>query len=95
MDRGDIVRLALVPSGDGPDLVFDRDPERPFELSLAVIEERIPIPLPGRVWQGFFCRFGGDLVIDLANGDQLAYGPCRRPVAIERLWDYAIEVAQR
>lgn len=95
VDRADIMRVELSPTGDGPSLVFALDPEEPFEYSLALIEHRVPIPLPGRVWQGFFCRFGGDMIIDLANGDEVVYGPCRRPLEIERLWDLAVEISRR
>jgi hypothetical protein len=39
------------------------------------------------------CNGGGDLIIDLKNGGELTYGPCRWPWQISELWSAMIEVS--
>jgi hypothetical protein len=88
--REDIVSVALeaIPEGAG-DLPFVRDPKsEPFgqrEEDLAEILRFVPDPLPATLDQGD-CEFGGDVVVTTSEvNTTIAYGPCRRPRAIERL----------
>ena len=81
----DVAAVWLDPVPEGPvSPKFTRDPKK-GEMALSDIAEAIPSPLPRDVWQGFDCTMGGDVVVRLQNGDELRYGPCKRPPSIERL----------
>ena len=95
VQRTDIVRLQLIPIPEGPaGPLFERPLKHDYALPLGLIEDQIPIPLPEPLWQGFSCGGGGDLEIELAGGRTIVYGPCRRPAAIEKLWDDAERVSE-
>jgi hypothetical protein len=83
--RQDVVAVWLEPIPEGPSsprfVVKPRHGERP----LSSIEEAIPSPLPRDLWQGFRCDSGGNVVVELNNGSQIRYGPCRLPDSIEEL----------
>ena len=53
--------------------------------SIDLVEPYLPDPLPAPLFQ-WFCGTGGDLVVTLANGMQVTYGPCYRPASIDHLW---------
>lgn len=59
---------------------------------LEPVEQYIPDPLPAPLDQPADCRFGGSLVVTLADGLKLTYGPCRRPPSINSLWAAMIYV---
>ncbi|MDQ3986326.1 MAG: hypothetical protein M3280_07495 [Actinomycetota bacterium] len=82
--RDDVVSIWLEPYPEGPNSpAFALRPSG-SDRPLANIEESIPSPLPRDVWQGvFYCEFGGNVVVELASGDRIEYGPCRRPASIE------------
>jgi hypothetical protein len=89
----DIESVTLEPQPEGPTLTFTRgaplhsNSEFPFEA----IERYVPDPLPNTAWQ--VCTEGGDLVVTLADGDSVRYGPCRRPESINALWAHMIDVS--
>lgn len=84
--RTDVVAISLEPYPEGPSSPkFVRHPRSEHEVSLSLIEAVIPSRLPRDVWQGFGCDLGGNVVVQIANGEQIEYGPCRRPAPIERL----------
>lgn len=87
----DVEAIWLQPVPEGPvPPTFARRPTK-GELPLSRVEGALPSPLPRDLWQGFRCEFGGDVVLELRTGDEIRYGPCRRPAAIERL---RVEVLQ-
>jgi hypothetical protein len=52
----DIVSIQIDSTGEGPKgPPFERDSLSPGALPLALIEDRIPTPLPATLWQGFSC----------------------------------------
>ena len=53
-------------------------------VELAEIRQYIPDPLPAPLIQGF-CQYGGSVTVYLGNCRKVVYGPCRRPVSIDRL----------
>lgn len=52
----------------------------------SLVTRYIPDPLPAPLFQGPTCRLSGDLVVTFADGFSLTYGPCKRPLSINRLW---------
>ncbi len=86
--HGKIMSLQLAPIPEGPmSPIFRRDArasER-FTVVLRSVARYIPHPLPPPLDQGS-CETGGNLVVTFADGYKLAYGPCRRPASIDRLW---------
>ena len=89
ISRGDVTEIALQPVPEGPVLEFTSTPLHGSwsggNLPLSSIEQAIPIPLPGALFQGF-CQLGGNLVVSLRDGRQVSYGPCRHPASIRALW---------
>lgn len=85
VSRGDIVSIRLQPIPEGPGLSAAEE-----ELAREEIRESIPIPLPHPAWN-IFCEFGGNMIIELRNGDEVSYGPCRRPASINHLWAVLID----
>jgi hypothetical protein len=82
----EVLSIELVPIPEGPPSPrFVRNLTGEFQIPLSLIEDSIPAPLPAPKWQGFSCRFGGNVVVQLADGRTIEYGPCRRPESIERL----------
>ena len=79
------VRLQPVPEGPVPP-AFERRPTSSYSRPLSLIENAIPAPLPGPGVQPFGCQAGGDLIIQLADGRSITYGPCRHPGSIRALW---------
>jgi hypothetical protein len=80
--RSDVVSVYIQPVPEGPALEFRRG--QPYPPLLA-IERYIPTPLPAPAWQGFSCGGGSDVVLGLADGRRITYGPCRWPSSIQRL----------
>lgn len=81
----DVVAVWLEPVPEGPvSPTFVAEPGQD-ELPLDSVADAIPSSLPRDVWQGFDCDMGGDVVVKLQDGDEIRYGPCRRPLRIERL----------
>lgn len=94
-DRQDVVAIWLEPVPEGPGSPrFARQPEAD-DPHLSLIEDAIPSPLPRDVWQGFTCDIGGDVVLELDNGDLIRYGPCRRPDSIGRLRTRILQALKR
>ena len=88
----DIERVRLQPVPEGPPSPpFERRPTAAGALSLGLIEDAIPIPLPAPLEQDG-CTFGGDLVMEISDGRTIVYGPCHRPPEIDRLWARMLEV---
>ncbi len=91
--RAEVVGIEIDPYPEGPDSPpFVRGPTEPGEMSLSLIEDSIPVPLPAPKWQGFFCRLGSHVSVQLADGRTIKYGPCRRPDSIEQLRQRMIDV---
>jgi hypothetical protein len=63
-------------------------------MPLSLIEDAIPFPLPAPGWQGF-CQMGGNVVVHLADGRTIEYGPCHRPESIERLRERMLDVLHK
>jgi len=86
----DITQVSLGPAPDGPQPpVFPSNPtgdDRP----LSQILPYVPLPLPEQIPQD--CGEGGILVITLRDGREISYGPCKRPVEIDRLWWHYLDV---
>ena len=92
---GDIAAIWLEPIPEGPvSPRFVRAPEK-GEMPLSDIADAIPSPLPHAVSQGFGCTMGGDVVVRLRSGDELRYGPCKRPSSIEVLREEALAALDR
>jgi hypothetical protein len=87
-----VVRVELIPIPEGPvGPGFERTPPTENSKPLSLIQRFIPDPLPAPLAQAF-CGGGGDLVVTFADGQQLTYGPCHRPAAIDHLWAEMIYV---
>jgi hypothetical protein len=85
--RADVVSVRTQPIPEGPTAApFERQATSAYSRPLSLIEEAIPVPLPGRGVQPPWCRVGADLIITLADGRTITYGPCYRPAPIEALW---------
>ena len=83
--REDVVAVWLEPIPEGPQSPrFVMEP-RDGDRSLTLITDAIPSTLPRDIWQGFTCNMGGNVVVEVRDGDPIRYGPCRRPDAIENL----------
>lgn len=81
----DVVAVWLEPIPEGPSSpTFLRQPDKK-ERSLSKIAHAIPSPLPRDVWQGFGCDIGGNVVVEIRDGSEIRYGPCRRPEQIQDL----------
>jgi len=90
-EHGGIESLQLVPYPEGPDSrLFESAPLPEGSLPLSAIDRYIPDPLPAPRWQGLACDMGGNLVVTFADGEDVSYGPCKRPASIDRLWDRMI-----
>lgn len=84
--NGGVTEIDLFPVPEGPPLSFKRMPvaagsDRP----LGPFERFIPEPLPAPMFQ-WACNRGNDMVITLADGREVTYGPCFRPASINELW---------
>lgn len=83
---GGVTEIDLTPVPEGPPLSFKLVPttaggDRP----LKPVERFVPDPLPPPQFQ-WFCDRGSDMLVILANGKEVTYGPCYRPASINRLW---------
>ncbi|MGZ4151766.1 MAG: hypothetical protein ACXVP3_04915 [Actinomycetota bacterium] len=74
-----------IPEGPGAP-AFKRSPKPgdPWEKPLDLVVQYIPDPLPAPLHQGADC-LGGDLIVKLADGSKITYGPCDRPGSINSL----------
>jgi hypothetical protein len=94
--RQDITSVEGQPNPEGPPgPVFTRDAEGDrgsLSRPLSAIGQVHPDPFPHTVWQGFNCQIGGDLIVTLLDGTQVAYSPCRRPSSIDELWTHVLDV---
>ena len=89
--HGGIRSLQLVPFPEGPNSpLFERTSTSEGSLSLSAVERYIPDPLPAPSSQGFMCDMGGNLEVTFADGEQVSYGPCKRPPSIDLLWERMI-----
>lgn len=89
----DIVSIELDPYPEGPPSApFQRRLSEPGAKPLSLVEEFVPVPLPAPRWQGLFCRTGGNMLVELADGRTITYGPCRRPPSIDHLWAHMVDV---
>ncbi len=83
--RADVVRVETRPIPEGPiPRPFERSPTG-NALPLAPLEPFIPDPLPSPLDQ-HGCSVGGNMILTLADGRIVTYGPCYRPRSINRLW---------
>ena len=82
------VRIEAIPEGP-PAPPFSRMPAGSGK-PLGRILDFIPIPLPDPIPQS--CGSGGTLTVELFDGTQISYGPCERPLEIERLWWHILDV---
>lgn len=80
------VAAALEPDPEGPVFTLSRGEPQWSELSLPA---RLPEPLPQT------CAAGLNVVVTLADGTRIAYGPCRRPRVIELLHADLLGVAHK
>jgi hypothetical protein len=79
-----VVRIAVSPTPEGPGPVVAAPKlARGIEVRLDAIDSDIPRTLPPNPAQT--CKFGPTVMITLAGGRTLTYGPCERPPEIERL----------
>jgi hypothetical protein len=62
---------------------------------LDTVRRYIPDPLPAPLKQPEDCSFGGNLVMTLADGTAVTYGPCLRPASVNRLWAAMVYVMTR
>ena len=94
VDRSDIVRLSIEPHPEGenpPRFLRTASASEPEARSLYLVDEYIPLPLPAPEEQGT-CASGGSLLVELASGRRIQYGPCRRPDSIDHLWAHMMDV---
>jgi hypothetical protein len=78
--------LQLVPVPEGPNSpMFEGPPAPASSLPLSAVEGYIPDPLPAPLWQGVMCGEGGNLEVTFVDGETVSYGPCKKPISIERL----------
>ena len=89
--RYDQIRSIQLQSGGPAGPLFVPHPHKANELPLALVRQFVVTPLPAPVDQGPTCHGGGNLVIVLASGRQITYGPCRWPWQISELWGAMIE----
>lgn len=93
--RADVVSVRTQPIPEGPTTApFERQATSAYSRPLSLIEEAIPIPLPGRGLQPFWCTSGGDLIITLADGRTITHGPCYHPAPIKALWQRIVAAEQ-
>ena len=79
-----MVRVAIFPTPEGPGpVVAAAKPGRGVDVLLSAIESDLPRTLPPNPPQA--CVFGPTVLITLADGRTIAYGPCKRPAEVERL----------
>ncbi len=83
ISRQEVVGVRFQPVPEGPTAGFGQG--FPQDKSLRLVERYIPNPLPAPLRQAPWCSSGEDLVITLKNGQDLSYGPCRRPASIDAL----------
>jgi hypothetical protein len=84
--NGGVTEIDLAPVPEGPPLSFRRTPTTAGGVRpLGPFERFIPEPLPAPMFQ-WGCNRGRDMVITLANGKEVTYGPCYRPASINQLW---------
>jgi hypothetical protein len=62
-------------------------------MSLALVGDFLPDPLPRPSNQQHTCQGGGDMIVDLKDGHEIVYGPCRWPWQISELWGAMIQTA--
>ena len=86
----EITQIAIQAEPEGPPAPpFQRNPTR-FGRPLPEILPYVPQPLPAPIPQD--CSVGGSLILTMEDGREIKYGPCRRPIAIERLWWHYLDV---
>lgn len=92
--REDVVAVWLQPVPEGPrspNFVLDpTNRDRP----LSEISDAIPSPLPRDLWQGFGCDLGGNVVVEVRDGSEIHYGPCRYPDSIKDLRQRMLQVLE-
>jgi hypothetical protein len=90
VDLSEVTRVHIEPLPEGPPAAaFTKSPGQ-FDRPLAEILPYIPQPLPAPIRQ--ICTVGGSLTISLSEGRQIVYGPCKRPLEIERLWWHYLDI---
>ena len=82
----EITGIRIQPVPEGPTLYWPHPPTSPPNADLAAVEAAIPDPLPGPISQPIWCTVGGNLIIEIADGRSITYGPCRHPASIRALW---------
>jgi hypothetical protein len=83
------VRIEAVPEGP-PAPVFEETPGK-GNFPIVEILPYLPQPLPAPIPQS--CDAGGNLTISFADGRKVVYGPCERPIEIDRLWWHYLDIA--
>lgn len=83
-DSETVVAVALVPVPEGPVFTLSRGQAQWSEI-------RLPTPLPKPLAQT--CSSGSDVVVTLADGETIGYGPCKRPLSIAILREDLLRVA--
>jgi hypothetical protein len=90
VEPAQIIEIRIEPKPEGPiPRPFQRNPGE-YALPLSEILAYVPLPLPAEIPQS--CTGGGTLTITLSSGRQIAYGPCKRPIEIDRLWWHILDV---
>lgn len=91
--HGGVRSLQLVPIPEGPNSpLFEDQPAQASSLPLSAVEGYIPDLLPAPLWQGATCGEGGNLKVTFVDGETVSYGPCRKPISIERLRERMLAV---
>jgi hypothetical protein len=90
IDLGEVtsVHIEAIPEGP-PAPAFTVSPhnrDHPIGEILPYVPRALPLPIPQD------CEIGGTLTITLSGGRSIAYGPCKRPLAINRLWWHYIDI---
>jgi hypothetical protein len=79
-----VIRIAVSPTPRGPGpVVAAPQLSRGVAVLLSTIEPDLPRTLPANPPQT--CKLGATVVVTLAGGREVSYGPCERPPEIERL----------
>jgi hypothetical protein len=79
-----VVKVVVFPTPAGPGPVVAAPTiTRGVDVLLSAIESDVPHTLPANPPQS--CKFGATVVVTLAGGREVSYGPCERPPEIERL----------
>jgi hypothetical protein len=83
--RTDVAMVGFQPMPEGPVAPPFSRTGQVATRPLTEIEAFIPDPLPHSVWQGVRCVGGLDVLVTLADGRTITYGPCRYPQSISVL----------